>query len=240
MWAIVLVNEDDEEKEVWECKKTFLALERSAILSLDFSPNGEMLAICGEWVNVHVVANDFSLLHTLRTRKVNIFAFSPDSTRIFTCEGLGVISLWNSTEGTLLKTRNNKSVKSVAYSPNGKLIACVHMDNTLIILDAQTLRWKFTICDDRTMDLNYVKFSRTGPYLLAVTGYCVHFIKITLLERENYKRLILGAFIRFQTKINQSAFAEEVDKFTETRQSINNGNFGNATAGKFLTCALVG
>ena len=109
-------------------------------------------------------------------------SFSPHSTRLVSSGLDNSIHLC-----TLLKTVDNahnsnadNNIRSIAYSPNGELLASGSYDGTIKIWDARTLNLKFTIDDAHSSTVNGLSFSPTRPFLLSAGGKTVNTIEIAL------------------------------------------------------------
>ncbi len=96
-------------------------------------------------------------------------AFSPDGTRIAAAMGGNddVVRLWNVTDSKeeILREAHD-DVLSVAFSPNGSLLASGHKDGAVIIWDLQTNESRFILLE-HTAPVQTVIFSPDGQYLFS-------------------------------------------------------------------------
>ena len=111
----------------------------SPVLSVDVSPDGQLIATGGGDQTAKLWQPDGTLLHTLQHTISSVYAlrFSPDSQRLVTSSVDGNIYLW-SREGKLLKTfQGHKSaIWAIAVSPDGERIASASEDSTIRLWSA--------------------------------------------------------------------------------------------------------
>ena len=103
---------------------------RGPVRSVAWSPNGELLAACGQDATVQIwVRQTGKLLSVYRghSKTVTGIAWSPDSTRIASVSLDGTSQVWDARTGKLLFIYHNhnpvSSIYSVAWSPGGFFIA---------------------------------------------------------------------------------------------------------------------
>lgn len=83
-------------------------------------------------------------------------------------KGLGTVKLWDTDTGKLLKTINNvhkTSVNSVAYSPNGKILASAGWDGLIQLWDANTGEYIRTLPSKYKRLVKCIVFSPDGKIL---------------------------------------------------------------------------
>ena len=145
-----------------------------------FSPNGQSLAVAsGIGVWLYDVATSRELMLLPSASAVSSVAFSRNGMKLASGSVDGTVALWNiatgqntdtfearrgkispvslSQKGTLTASR---SVESVAFSPNGTLIASGRKDGTVVLLDIAT--GNATTLEGHTDWVSSVAFSRQG------------------------------------------------------------------------------
>ncbi|MFM8709118.1 MAG: WD40 repeat domain-containing protein, partial [Planctomycetia bacterium] len=119
------------------------------VTSLDFSPDGRLLAVTGfHEVLVFDVAAAAAPALKLRlvglSERVERVRFSPDGTKLAVTGGnparMGEVQIWNVADGALLLSRpvSFDTVYGGCWSPDGKLVAFGCTDNSLRAIDAAT------------------------------------------------------------------------------------------------------
>ena len=107
---------------------------KSKIRSLAFSPNGNTIAISTSNDTRLWDTQTWTLKHTLDGN--SIVAFSPDGNTIATSYSWkGTVQLWDTKTGALKNrlTGHGSGVRSIAYNPDGKIIATASEDGTVIL-----------------------------------------------------------------------------------------------------------
>jgi WD40 repeat protein len=108
-----------------------------------FSPDGATIASGSAygaylWCATNITSeSDLQLVLERYVCDFQSLAFSPDGESIASCEGNGVVRIWDVTTG-IEKRRLRDGVATVAYSPNGKSIAMALLTGTIRIWDANT------------------------------------------------------------------------------------------------------
>ena len=124
--------------------------EADAIYVLAFSPDGTILASAHEdrRVSLWDVASGQLTASLPHPKRVTLLSFSPDgSTLASACREKGIL-LWDAASGQLRDTidahrigahragNNSFLIVSVAFSPDGSILAAGNEDNTILLLDA--------------------------------------------------------------------------------------------------------
>ena len=117
-----------------------------AITSLDFSPDGKLLAVAGFHEVLLHHADGSGLVARLigLSERIESVRFSPDGTRLAVSGGLparmGEVQIWNVAKRALVVSVpvGFDTVYGVSWSPDGKLVAFGCPDNNLRAIDAAT------------------------------------------------------------------------------------------------------
>ncbi|MBD2678230.1 MULTISPECIES: TIR domain-containing protein [Nostoc] len=145
--------------------------ESDAIISVSFSPDGEILATAGANSTVKLWNKHGLLLKTLEGHQdpVMSLSFSPDSQILASASLDGTVKLW-SKQGKELKTpdRLNTGVRTVSFSPDGKTLAFGSDDNNVSLWNRKD--GKFQILKGHNYQVNSVSFSPDGQILLSGSG----------------------------------------------------------------------
>ncbi|MBD1886581.1 AAA-like domain-containing protein [Microcoleus vaginatus] len=119
-----------------------LQMESDKIMSVNFSPDGAMLAAASAGGTARIWSKDGTPLSILKhTSGLTNISFSPDSQMLLSASTDKMVRLWN-IDGTLLKTLkgNTDAVWSASFSPDGKAIASASADGTVML-------WNFNLDD---------------------------------------------------------------------------------------------
>lgn len=136
------------------------------IFTVAFSPNGRYIVASNRDQIIRVwdtetgkVVSEFETLATCRAT-ITCIALSPDGRKI-ACGGEQTIFVWDTQIGrvVLLLEEHIEYVSSVAFSPNGKLIASGSLDTTVCIWDGETGNIVSGPLDKHTSDVCAVAFS---------------------------------------------------------------------------------
>ena len=141
---------------------------RKSVLSLSFSPAGDILA-SGSWDRTIKLwrVETGELINTLDMHSdgVKSVSFHPSGDVLASGSSDKTIKLWRVKTGGLFKTLkgHSGSIRSVAFSPSGDVLASGSWDNTIKLWNAETGRIK-------TLDhymVNSVSFSPSGDVLVS-------------------------------------------------------------------------
>jgi WD40 repeat protein len=151
---------------------TFLHDHTAGVMSVDFSPDGQLLASGGADGTIILwdVAARQSLDQPLisHTGGVLSVAFSPDGQKLAVGGDDNVITLWNVTDGQPIGqpfTGHTNWVMSVAFSPDGQTLASGSADGTLILWDVVTGQVIGQPLTGHTASVSSVAFSPDGQTL---------------------------------------------------------------------------
>lgn len=137
-----------------------------------FSPDGQSLAVV-DWTNDEVVlltADTGQVIRRLPAAQCYAAAFSPDGSELAVTVQDGV-HVWScKTWDLTYQLRGHlSSVTTVAYSPNGKLLASGSKDRSIRLWDTESGQELFHMAEHLDM-VRQVAFSNTGQSLLSVSA----------------------------------------------------------------------
>lgn len=145
------------------------------ITSLDFSPDGKLLAVAGYHEVLLHKADGSGLVSRLVgvSERIQSLAFSPDGKRLAVTGGLparmGEVQVWDveKNELTLSHTVTYDTTYGASWSPDGKLIAFGCADNTVRAINAETGEQVLYQGAHNDWPLDTV-FSKEGTHLISV------------------------------------------------------------------------
>ena len=174
----------------------------ATITDVKFTPNDQYLISCGAdnkviiWDMVSFMQMKLLVGHTATVNAIsmslteNIFATASDDK---------TVKIWNYPEGKLLKTYNfTKAVKGVAFSPDGKTLACAN--DSIHIIDFQSDEVsKLNVRARKTFST--IAFSPNGAYI-CFGGKDEFFVQIYELTYHNFVN-------KFRSQSNSLVFSND-------------------------------
>lgn len=181
----------DNVVKLWDIKtstlKQSLTGHREHVIAVAFSPDGRMLLSASvDKLRVWDTQTG-TLKQTLTGNRVpaHALAFSPDGKILAGAGGMrvgnedtgvGAINLWDVQTGTLMQTlKTSAGINSIAFSVDGKILACGVDDNTVQLWDTQTSTLKQTLTG-HSKQVESVAFSPDGKTL--ASGSADHAVKL--------------------------------------------------------------
>ena len=143
----VLTASADGTAILWDVEtkepRQYFDTNTATAISAAISPIGDRVITAGENGSVilwHVGPTEKSELRAQGSKTTGL-SFSPDGALIAVGDTAGIITVWNSASGEVIKQLdlNGKSVSQVVFSPSGKLLSAALDDNTVQIW--KTLDW---------------------------------------------------------------------------------------------------
>ena len=161
-------------------------LGRGTINQLGWSPDGATLAAAGSlgiWLYDAAAPDSPPRLLEGHSRDVLTVVFSPDGAAVLSGSQDGTVKQWDAATGNLIRTlslwddfsyevgdqKRDAEVWSMAFSPDGKLLATGALNGTLRLWDLETARQRASL-GGHTAQVARLAFSPDGS-LLASSGY---------------------------------------------------------------------
>ena len=120
-----------------------MRIGRGGVYSVDYSPNGERIAVAGTigvWIYDARYGKEIALLRG-HTNAVNSADYSPDGKKIVSSSWDGSVRMWDTDTGELLNTlrQNRGGTYSAEFSPDGKSFLAA-TGKSVMIWDAESNR----------------------------------------------------------------------------------------------------
>ena len=200
---------DSEKVCIWDCvsKKRIQLLEghSNEIYSLDFSPDGQLLATASADNTIRIWrVSDGTCIKTLKNpAEFGCVSFSHDGKLIVSGSWDNTVRLWNVKTGQCISSMKASSheelagIYSVSFSPDGKTIAAAYTDDLGIgmvrLWDVATGQCNKTI-EGHSSIVSSVDFTPDGEYV--ISGSYDQTIGIWKIQNEQEGKTIKGPFIR--------------------------------------------
>ena len=161
--------------------------EGTGLFSIVYSPNGETVAIGSNGTGTVRLwdTSTGTLKHTFIGEIISkeSFAFSPDGNTLATRSFTNTVSLWDTTTGRhkrMLEGLGNDLGDTIAYSPDGKLLAILGWDG-LQLWDPEIGEHKRTL--EHSVEIESFSFSPDGN---TIAGLCAQQRKVWLNEDKTH------------------------------------------------------
>ncbi len=155
--------------------KDFIAHKDHHVMSVNFSPDGKLLATAGRYDTTvrlwNLEGNEIAEFQG-HTKPVLRVKFSPDGKRLASVGDDGIVLLWDVESKSAKPVKqfqaHQVAIKSISFSPDGKLLATSSSDRTAIVwdLDTQAAVATFTGHQDWVESVN---FSPDGQSLVTAS-----------------------------------------------------------------------
>ncbi|MBK8490795.1 MAG: WD40 repeat domain-containing protein [Saprospirales bacterium] len=147
-----------------------VAKVETQIFSLAALPEYRRIVVGDMQGGVHwVEVEDPDATRNIAHHGKGVFAILPVGPHVFTVGGEGRLTRWSAAEGKSLESLqlSNQSLRCVDYSPDRKELAVGGSDNTIYLLDVDTLDIRHRITPAHANSVFSVRYAPDGRYLLS-------------------------------------------------------------------------
>lgn len=184
-------NDSPSQTKTYDAENPPIYTLAPVVTSLEYSPNGEWLAIAGFHEVLLHKADGSAIEKRLigLSERIESVGFSPDGTKLAVTGGspgrFGEVQVWEVASGKLLLSKmvTYDTLYGGSWSPDGKLIAFGCADNTVRAIDAET--GEQVLFQGAHSDwVRDTVFSKDGSHLVSVARDMT--VKLTEVETERF------------------------------------------------------
>jgi serine/threonine protein kinase len=166
------ISSEKSPTPLWQCIHTLSSLPSAGINSVNFSPDGKILASGDDKIIKLWDLNTQQVIATLsgHSQAIKSVAYSPDGKILATASDDQTIKLWDIDQLREIFTLigHSHAVKSVAFRPDGQILASGSWDKTVKLWDVNTGKEICTLTGHQ-LQVNSVAFSPQGQLLASAS-----------------------------------------------------------------------
>lgn len=167
---------------------------QGAVTSVDFSPDGQLLASAGEGDRLIIWSTSGDKIREWQAnqKSINSIIFSPDSNYLITSGRDGTLKFW-SLSGEEKLEKSLESLHSISLSPDGKLLATATINNPVSLWNVSefTLSISPNFVVGESGLVRKVSFSPEGDFLVTLDGKST--VKLWNLSQKQSQKLEVEA-----------------------------------------------